>query len=782
MSLQRKSLFRQTRLQFRSSDPKQQPSSSSPSHTPLKPLPRPTAPPVFQNSTPKKRIRKEKIAFDEELWDMGKRILEGDTLPPRRNFVEEGAPILQDGASNSDEDFEHESVFSQVARQRPQLLTPSSRMRNDRSSMTKSSANRGKKTKKVFAFTTPSQKRSTPFASSRQNTAPVLESSSSEEEVDHVVFEGEKSELSDTDEDEPLAALHRKSLNQEKLSSRSPTDVPCGSAQRNVKQSSCIRTALNSQGCVNDFPKSGQGLEMLGDERRATPKSTPKRACELPQLFSEESDDSMDKPIWKGSHRKRVRKIRRIEESSDEDDQADNKEMVSNRTLTRLRTAVDERESAVDPDLFPVADSKHDCEQEKERELDHSIDKEYKVKQRRRKPPDRSHFELHKQEQASRLVSRKLFHSSFDSTTSPVRGKTRRKLSFAGSQGNEITPPSTPSPPSTKKRSLRSKLITVSSDEEDEFCIDRSKLLDGPENTEMFAEPNKVAGDSEWYHERKIDTFSSSGDDAVEPIDNPSPGKIIAISSKKRVSASKPGSRSNFLAELCPNSKDPVLEASVEYVDSGDLGKVIASKDTSDHEIMNTSRVNHEVIDLVDDDDDDFEEITPTNIKNNCVFSLNNGLNVSDIENLRDVPECNIDDSKPPPFNLYILCNEGESITDMKDRLGEDALMDRVMQARNDGREIIGGDQLGLTTTFNKDVFSRFSKTVVGDRVTRKRKTASVTEKALRGEYRFNYRGKERDQMRRGRASLNQGSKQTVRGSSYRGRLSSLGNRRQRRT
>lgn len=143
------------------------------------------------------------------------------------------------------------------------------------------------------------------------------------------------------------------------------------------------------------------------------------------------------------------------------------------------------------------------------------------------------------------------------------------------------------------------------------------------------------------------------------------------------------------------------------------------------------------------------------------------------------------DDDKPPPFNLTVLCNNAESVAEMADRLGEEELMLKIMEAQKEGRDILGGEELGLTQFASNCDFGQFSRTVLAGQKARTKKAVNITEQALRGEYEFNYRGKGNEHNWRGgrgrrwyggrkRASDSSGTRGRSRG----GRLANIRRRR----
>lgn len=52
--------------------------------------------------------------------------------------------------------------------------------------------------------------------------------------------------------------------------------------------------------------------------------------------------------------------------------------------------------------------------------------------------------------------------------------------------------------------------------------------------------------------------------------------------------------------------------------------------------------------------------------------------------------------ARPAPFDVRSLCDSGETVAEMFQRLGEDTVMDAVFQAQEEGRRVVGGEDIGL--------------------------------------------------------------------------------------
>lgn len=251
----------------------------------------------------------------------------------------------------------------------------------------------------------------------------------------------------------------------------------------------------------------------------------------------------------------------------------------------------------------------------------------------------------------------------------------------------------------------------------------------------------KATPESEWFLERQIDDFSSSSADlrAVSSQETKRPSELKTRRQMTRKHTAVPPVRRDILKTLEDDWADKYGRLSPGNTPTQSPGQSPKHDEPRHVECDEVPQEDFdEVVDLVDVNEDE----SPIDL----VAESDSPLNVDEIRNLSSVPGSDevlpVDDGKPPPFNLLVLCNRGESVKQMKERLGEEVLMDRVIEAQQAGREIIGGEEVGLTSSFNRNVFNRFSREIVGDQLGRERKAKVVTEQALRGEYQFNYRGR----------------------------------------
>lgn len=312
-----------------------------------------------------------------------------------------------------------------------------------------------------------------------------------------------------------------------------------------------------------------------------------------------------------------------------------------------------------------------------------------------------------------------------------------------------ITPESTPSPPSTKKRKRRGRLISNGSDEEivhlgesdkQDLAFKSPKIPESTKRDVELQSASKAGPRSEWFLERQIDEFSSSSADlrALSSQETKRPSDLTKRRQMGRKRTTVLPVRRDIFKGLESDRAERYGRLSPGNTPTQSPGK--SPKRDEPRHVENDSPQEDfdEVVDLVDDDEGE----SPIDLN----AERDSPLNVDEIRNSSSVAETDevlpVDDGKPPPFNLLVLCNRGENVKQMKERLGEEALMDRVIEAQQAGREIIGGEEVGLTSSFNRNVFNRFSREVVGDQLGRERKAKVVTEQALRGEYQFNYRGR----------------------------------------
>lgn len=331
----------------------------------------------------------------------------------------------------------------------------------------------------------------------------------------------------------------------------------------------------------------------------------------------------------------------------------------------------------------------------------------------------------------------------------------RVKSSFlnSGRKRISITPESSPSPPSSKKRSRLSKLATRDSEEEE-----NADLVTQPLETQATGRTPDFEQDARmrarrkgnWYHERDITNFSSSssfGLRGTPASERRRPSRILARRRQGglRVRSSPPIRKLDLESDSSDLKEDRRVNTEVVFLERNPEAMSLKENGADRLETDQGGAslgVKNVVIDLIGDIEVDPADNAPRDSADredeirNSSSAENSGK--SEVEDIITVD----DDDKPPPFNLIILCKPGESVKEMLERVGEEAIMEKVTEAQNEGREVLGGEELGMTQSFNQGVFGRFSRTVVADQIGQKRKVKNVTEQALRGEYQFNYRGK----------------------------------------
>lgn len=154
---------------------------------------------------------------------------------------------------------------------------------------------------------------------------------------------------------------------------------------------------------------------------------------------------------------------------------------------------------------------------------------------------------------------------------------------------------------------------------------------------------------------------------------------------------------------------------------------------------------------VIESDSDDFE---PSRVEGTDAIDLDRDDD-EEMDLTGFVPEKNSDDvarsDGPPPFRLEILCNEGETVMQMMQRVGEDFLMEKIVAAQNDGRTIIGGEALGISCAPPPSSQARIERLRNSVHKPGKRKNSYDAEKALAGEFSFGYRGKGKTYPTRGR-------------------------------
>lgn len=330
----------------------------------------------------------------------------------------------------------------------------------------------------------------------------------------------------------------------------------------------------------------------------------------------------------------------------------------------------------------------------------------------------------------------------------------------SGDRKYSITPESTPSPPSTRRRSRLCKLATKYSDDDDqakdtsqgESCVRASQV-------ELVASPSQLPDPEKTgkcFREQKNLELSQSDADSQTPSSAEKRRTAVKSLCKRREipSANVPPVRRAIFQDYPREPNDDVRKSeaqgrtqargSEQSIRTDVVVDVQRGKGQMDKDAV------EDVIDLVNDEEsrhptDTLDEAPESDspVQADEIWNSSSARNSSlgEEDNAKDV--ITIEDDKPPPFNLLILCNPGESVKQMAERLGEEEIMDRVTEAQCEGREIVGGEELGLGESFNTGVFNQFSETVVAEQIGRERKVNNVTEQALRGEYKFNYRGRD---------------------------------------
>lgn len=340
-----------------------------------------------------------------------------------------------------------------------------------------------------------------------------------------------------------------------------------------------------------------------------------------------------------------------------------------------------------------------------------------------------------------------------DSSSSVIVRKSARLRSK--SQILNLTPSNSASPPSARRKGRLARLQTRGSsdnEEMDSFALGQSHSNAEPVLRRQDAEnaeapnhvpnahhtPNGTRKSSGWFDERHIDQFSSSSGEVVKEVKKTPPNvrrmqPLLDSGSTKKLARLRLNLVKDFSDEEDNGKNDRISidGTPTESPRAGASGYVIPVVDTADND------GDMEILDLIDDEDGDdnkrsndedvIREVTPG--------VAAPGTSIQEIN-----------DDTPPPFNLHALCNSCEGILQMVERLGETYVLERVSNAQKDGRRIIGGEELGVEDMVpNGDVFSKFTQTVVASDIGRVRPERSVTEQALRGEFKFNYRGREKE-------------------------------------
>lgn len=317
-----------------------------------------------------------------------------------------------------------------------------------------------------------------------------------------------------------------------------------------------------------------------------------------------------------------------------------------------------------------------------------------------------------------------------------------------------------------------------------------------PEPSKSARELMDRAGDTggtgmEWYQERCIDEFSDSDSASItkrtdpvkkrklsKPIPAPSSLNIFLgkgdspnfVSPKKNSNLNKPRKLGSFASlgrsiVLAKNEATPPRPRSTKNsskaAGASFRQSVFVSRSNNQDTLEQPSKVQKpakkrnarpssssgkdSIIIYSDDDDDLVFPVTKASSKPDSIQYvpsseddiLNDNSNASNLASNESV------DEGPPPFRLEMLCEQGESIMDMIQRLGEDEVLDKIEDAQNDGRTVIGAEELGISSQPPK-TSAEVNRLRDAVQATGKKKRANSydPEKAMNGEYTFNYRGK----------------------------------------
>lgn len=325
-----------------------------------------------------------------------------------------------------------------------------------------------------------------------------------------------------------------------------------------------------------------------------------------------------------------------------------------------------------------------------------------------------------------------------ESTSTPEI--TRRGLRLRSkSQMMDVTPSQSASPPSTRRKGRLGRLQTHTSSDADETESQRrrsrrvSDLKAALESRDVRAVPSYHAGNdtrrpSQWYDERDIDQFSSSSAELVGLASNTNAmGGQIPTEGLKEMESGHLNKGKRVGRTVVKEFSDEADDEKDDHVSVGDTPTQSPPQAQSGCIAIVDEQMNDDEMDIVDLIADDEEE---------CIQAAQ----VSE-----DMGEEAGAEEGPPPFDLNTLCEGAESIEQMVERMGETYVMELVSNAQKDGRRIVGGEELGLDDGANVDDFTKFSNTVVASDMGRIRPERSVTEQALRGEFKFNYRGREQE-------------------------------------
>ena len=227
---------------------------------------------------------------------------------------------------------------------------------------------------------------------------------------------------------------------------------------------------------------------------------------------------------------------------------------------------------------------------------------------------------------------------------------------------------------------------------------------------ESKGKPCAISG-VEWNQESSIDDFS----------DSDAPRKRARVVDSPIVTNSAYGVQRHVSDLPNTDSTEPFI--------------FVRSKSLKGH---STSEQRNEVIIIESGSEDGMKEREPIEL----VVS-----SVDDLDKIHDLQESEM--IRPLPFRLEILCEADESMEDMVRRLGENVVMDKIVEAQNDGRAVIGAEILGISTQpiLPSSTVQRLRSAVPFNRK-RKRSTYD-DEEGFTQEFTFNVRGKNNEKSGR---------------------------------
>lgn len=616
--------------------------------------------------------------------------------PPTHQVQDHDAPVENDPKAVSDSDFESDGAHKRVVRQRNSAWnkSTSSALRDDRASMAKRSANK-------------SPKQRTPRSLSQRHSAKLQDDSD-----EHLLVEGEKSEMSATDDDQdeenliqddlPSPTRHTKKARRSSLAFSVVTPAQPSAAPVRQPSAECMVTP-------EEFPLYDEDLP-----NRESAVKAPRKGASAPRNLRRRQHSilgsSMQRKEYGPSASGRNRKIPSLFESDSED--GINPSPPKCRALRSVKRRVSSSSSSV-PDDNDGDDALVGSN------------------------PGNHHGNVSSDDPDNSVIEITDSLDGVGPKRSPKQNERNKGGKRVGSPDPALSSAADSlSPPSTKKRRRLRRLETIC-DEEDgvrkalQFCAAESGHSPKPVNAVEVSADVKRDQAAEWYNERDIDEFSSSSKEIAgvsEKLDDEQKNRSHSRPLTEKVAPVRRDILNNFSDDLDESNNDVLNSASVTPPPRANVAAAGPSGA------------------LPIDDDGNGEEAQVVEV-DNCNVEREIQL-VASSSDMDEVVDLVIDDDTPPPFNLIVLCEGGESIEQMVQRLGEEAVMERVIEAQENGREILGGESLGITNRpSSKNTFDKFRNTVVADQIGREKSIKSVTEEALRGEYKFNYRGRAREEQ-----------------------------------